>query len=127
MRPSRRAMARCLAAAVLLASAHAGAQAPLGRLFFTPEERAALDAGRPLHAEPEVQTDITPRRLDGIVRRSDGHSTVWINGAAEQRRLGSAERAPVQDAEGRWQSLRVGEAADDATPAPDIRIRRHRK
>lgn len=127
MRLSRAAIGRFLAAAFVLATANVSAQTPLGRLFFTPEERAALDAGRPLHDEPETQTEITPRRLDGIVRRSDGRGTVWIDGEAERRRLSDAQRAPVQDAEGRWQSLRVGEAVDDAAPAPDIRIRRHRQ
>lgn len=127
MSRSRAAIGRFLIASVMLATTNATAQAPLGRLFFTPEERAALDAGRPLHDEPEKQTEITPQRLDGIVRRSDGRGTVWINGEAERRRLGSADRAPVQDAEGRWQSLRVGEAADEVAPAPEIRIRRHRK
>lgn len=120
-------LARCLVAAIALVAGTVSAQTPLGRLFFTPEERAALDAGGPVHAEAETQTEIAPRRLDGIVRRSDGRGTVWINGEAERRRLGSADRAPVQDAEGRWQTLRVGEAADEDVPAPDIRIRRHRK
>ena len=127
MKAAHRTLTLCLSAAITLASASAAAQAPLGRLFFTPEERAALDAGRPRHSEPAAAIELTPRRLDGIVRRSDGRGTVWINGEAERRRLESAQRAAVRDAEGRWQSLRVGEAADATTPAPQIRIRQHRK
>lgn len=128
MKAARRTLTLCLAAMIALVSASAAAQAPLGRLFFTPDERAALDAGGPLHAEPPAaETELTPRRLDGIVRRSDGRATVWINGEAERRRLGSADRASVQDAEGHWQSLRVGEVADEIAPAPEMRIRRHRK
>lgn len=58
---------------------------PLGRMFFTPAERAALDESRrrpvavaapeskPLPPAPEYVT------LDGVVRRSDGTTTVWLN------------------------------------------------
>ena len=56
----------------------------IGRLFFTPDQRAALDARRRARvpdkpaAAPVVATPTT--RLDGFVRRSDGRSTVWVNG-----------------------------------------------
>jgi hypothetical protein len=69
----------------------------LGRLFLTPEQRAQLDIVRarrdprqPLTAEPvAAQTTPTPPAApqgpdtvtyNGVVRRSDGKSTVWING-----------------------------------------------
>lgn len=56
----------------------------LGRLFFTPEQRDALDARRrarlPDKPSP-VPIVVSPTtRLDGFVRRSDGRSTVWVNG-----------------------------------------------
>lgn len=56
----------------------------IGRLFFTPEQRAALDGRRKARvpdrpsAAPVVASPTT--RLDGFVRRSDGRSTVWVNG-----------------------------------------------
>ncbi|HEX6320016.1 MAG TPA: hypothetical protein VFZ84_14265 [Burkholderiales bacterium] len=56
----------------------------LGRLFFTPEQRDALDARRRARVPdkpaptPIVASPMT--RLDGYVRRSDGRSTVWVNG-----------------------------------------------
>ncbi|MGH8631562.1 MAG: hypothetical protein ACREU7_12485 [Burkholderiales bacterium] len=59
---------------------------PLGRLFFTPQQRDALDAGRRIAAaKPKAEVRPTPRRtravrLDGIVTRSDGERTVWVNG-----------------------------------------------
>jgi len=61
------------------------ATAPMGRMFFSPAQRAALDESRlrpvaislpepkPLPPPPEYVT------LDGVVRRSDGATTVWIN------------------------------------------------
>jgi hypothetical protein len=55
----------------------------LGRLFFTPEQRSALDARRKARMpdRPSAPTVITPTlRLDGYVKRSGGRSTVWVNG-----------------------------------------------
>ena len=63
---------------------------PLGRLFLTPQQRAALDNARRNRVRaaavaaaadkkpkpPPVQ-DIT---INGVVRRSDGESTIWVNG-----------------------------------------------
>jgi hypothetical protein len=64
---------------------------PLGRLFFTPEERAALDssrgqknvAGKSVSANA-LEASPTPQviTLNGLVRRSDGKSTVWLNHSA---------------------------------------------
>ena len=76
------------AARVLLALALAGgcgvcqAQA-LGRLFFTPEQREALDARRRARVpdKPAAAAVVSPTtRLDGFVKRSGGPSTVWVNG-----------------------------------------------
>ena len=55
----------------------------LGRLFFTPDQRAALDARRKARipdkpATVVVESPVT--RLDGIVSRGGGKSTVWVNG-----------------------------------------------
>ena len=55
----------------------------LGRLFFTPEQRGALDARRKARipdkpATVAVESSVT--RIDGLVSRSTGKSTVWVNG-----------------------------------------------
>jgi hypothetical protein len=78
----RRVPERLFAALLLLLSAHAAA-AELGTLFHTPDERARLDrlrrgetpatAASTASANPEVT---------GYVQRSDGRSTVWIDGVA---------------------------------------------
>ena len=56
----------------------------LGRLFFTPEQRANLDlrrkAGMP--DKPAAPLTAPTTRVDGYVKRSGGPSTVWINGEA---------------------------------------------
>ncbi|MEK6244316.1 MAG: hypothetical protein AABM33_07415 [Pseudomonadota bacterium] len=67
----------------LLCATSARAQ-ELGRLFFTPEQRAALDARRKARvpdkpdAAPVTVLPIT--RIDGAVRREGGKSTVWVDG-----------------------------------------------
>jgi hypothetical protein len=91
-------MRRTLLLAVLIAVAAQpqAAQTPappqqIGRLFFTPAERAQLDLARiqkkaasataaaePPAPEPAPQV-VT---YGGIVRRSDGKSTLWINNRA---------------------------------------------
>lgn len=82
-------MSRAIALLVLLAHcALCGAQ-ELGRLFFSPTERAALDAQRrDKAARPSTVAAPAPMRIDGYVLRSDGRSTVWING--------SVDRSPVK-------------------------------
>jgi hypothetical protein len=89
-----------LALACLLAAPGARAQ-ELGRLFFTPDQRAALDARRRARVpdKPAAQTVVSPTtRLDGYVQRSQGPSTVWVNGeglletAPEAPRIGATRR-----------------------------------
>ena len=56
----------------------------LGRLFFTPQQRAALDANvRQAPDTPEKPIVVPPAvTLGGIVTRSDGERTVWVDGRA---------------------------------------------
>lgn len=57
---------------------HAAAAVPLGRLFMTPESRATLERQRQLDT-PTTHVS-GGGRLDGVVTRSAGKTTVWING-----------------------------------------------
>ncbi len=72
----------------LTAAASASGAQEFGRLFFTPEQRAALDARRKARvpdkpaAAPTVASPTT--RLDGYVVRSEGRSTIWVNGESLQ-------------------------------------------
>src|SRR5712692_642583 len=65
----------------VLCGPHATQAENLGRLFFTPAERNALDAGK-FTATRERPALRGPRSvtLNGVVRRSDGEFTVWVNG-----------------------------------------------
>jgi hypothetical protein len=78
---------------IFLISLPASAADGLGRLFLTPDQRAQLEVTRarrdqrqPAVAEPEpaaaapVPQGPETVTYSGLVRRSDGKSTVWING-----------------------------------------------
>lgn len=69
--------------------------AELGRLFTTPQERAMLDRLRqegpkPIAPEvvaprvtPEPISEMNPHQpitVNGLIRRSDGTNTIWVNG-----------------------------------------------
>ena len=76
---------------IFFISVSAPAADGLGRLFLTPDQRAQLDVARvkrdqrspinsaapPAAAVPQGPDIVT---YNGVVRRSDGKSTVWING-----------------------------------------------
>ena len=79
----------CLLAAVAVAAPVAAQPAePLGRLFFTPAQRASLDIARSRRARNELSSEKSEEAAPaaqsitygGMVRRSDGKSTIWING-----------------------------------------------
>jgi hypothetical protein len=98
----------------------------LGRLFFTPEQRQALDARRRARVpdRPNAPVVASPTtRLDGYVRRENGKSTVWVNGetlpesAPEAPRIGGGSgRVNVNVGEsGARAGLRPGETLDRGT------------
>jgi len=84
MKPAK--LAALIAAIVGAAAATGASGQELGRLFFTPEQRAALDARRKARvpdkpaATPQVELPVT--RVNGVVQRGGGKSTVWVNGEA---------------------------------------------
>lgn len=116
-------MSRALPLAMLLAltagSPLAMAADDLGRLFFTPEQRKALDARRKARV-PDKPTAIAVSptvRLDGYVKRSGGKSTVWVNGETidAPARLPATSEAPVTVSAGdggRVVRLKPGETLD---------------
>lgn len=77
--------------ALALAMSAAAADSSLGRLFFTPSQRALLDVARGQRTRVTVATEVTEATVEvsepvpqtitygGMVRRSDGRTTVWLN------------------------------------------------
>ncbi|MBU0751923.1 MAG: hypothetical protein KJ787_11680 [Gammaproteobacteria bacterium] len=119
-----------LLALALLATCLTGPAAaqtePLGRLFFTPDKRATLERQRQLNIQEAQTLEGATMSLDGVVVRSSGKRTVWINSRAQhdqvapagvtagikarqpgQAVLQAGEEVPVQ--------LQVGETINRAT------------
>ena len=131
---------------LVLAAPPARAAEPIGRLFYTPDQRGQLDAARakrartgtdkaedapPPPSTPEVVT------YGGIVRRSDGKTTVWLNNRAVTERESAGARmvgrvrsdgtVVLQSAQtGRNVPLRVGQRADLLSGRVDEGYRRAR-
>jgi hypothetical protein len=106
-------MKRLLLLALLaapLAPAHAQ---ELGRLFFTPDQRSALDARRKARVpdKPSAPVVVSPTtRLDGYVQRSGGQSTVWVNGESLLESSPEAPRIGVSRRDDGRVSVPVGES-----------------
>lgn len=81
---------------------------PIGRLFFSPAERISLNRPHPVALPPAP-----PPRLDGIITRSAGNPTLFLDGQAaaarpDQVRMADAS-ARIAASDGRWHRLRVGD------------------
>lgn len=55
----------------------------LGRLFFTPEQRAQLDYEHARNAPTDDTSDGSTLVINGIVQKNGGARTVWINGVPQ--------------------------------------------
>lgn len=133
MRPSTR-LVSSLAGLLLLAAAHGAAARELGRLFFTPERRAAMERQRTFNIQEAQTLQGTTMTLDGVVYRSSGKTTVWINRTAQTegesartgvsavvspKTPGSALLAPGDETPAQ---LNVGEAINRATGERNTRL-----
>jgi hypothetical protein len=91
----------CLIAALGAGGASlAAAPADPGRLFYTPAQRAQLEAARIRNVTQDGQAEaaLAPpsQRFDGVVIRSDGASTHWVNGQPQIGASGVAGLKPGQ-------------------------------
>lgn len=116
-----------LLAALLVFPAAPAAAEELGRLFFTPERRAALERQRQLNIQ-ETQQVIEGATLSvsGVVRRSGGRTVTWVNGVPQEENnpatgvrvevdRADPARATVVAGEEAPATLKVGEAVNRAT------------
>lgn len=128
---------RRLAIALLVLFSQSLQAQELGRLFFTPQQRDALDARRrarmPDKPAPAPLAVSPITRLDGFVRRSDGNSTVWVNGDTANDSTPLADgRVPVPLGDsgarvrlkpGQVVDRSSGEVSDVLGPRGEIRVR----
>lgn len=114
---------KALALAAGLLAPNLEAAEPLGRLFFTPEQRSVLERQRQTgRADQPSIAGAESLRLDGLLTRSGGRSTVWVNGqalydphAAGIRPVAGQARAATATASGKATEMRVGETLDPST------------
>jgi hypothetical protein len=104
---------RCVLAILLLIAAPMAQSQELGRLFFTPEQRANLDQRRKARVpdKPAAAAVIAPvTRVDGYVQRSAGPSTVWINGESVPENSPEAPRIDAGRSASGSVSISIGES-----------------
>jgi hypothetical protein len=97
-------MVGLVTASVGMGNASLAAPVELGRLFFTPFQRAQLEsarahnvtqpASRQKYGSPDGATP--PLRFDGTVIRSDGKTTRWVDGKPQLDGSGVAGLKPGQ-------------------------------
>jgi hypothetical protein len=115
-----------VAGVCLAASDTIGATGGLGRLFFTPERRATLDRQRQFNIQEVRTLEGATVSLDGIVRRSSGKTTVWVNRQPLQDNAGASGvtvavsprdpgRAVVTPGDEAPTTLQVGQSLNRAT------------
>lgn len=100
--------------ALLLTAGPAASAEPLGRLFFSPAERAALDQARahqPGSLSAATHGEIS---LSGYVRRSSGKTTTWINSVPQHDAAASPTTSgvPIRLPSGRQITLKPGQSYD---------------
>jgi len=73
--------------------------APLGRLFLDPQQRARLDLQRQRNPRllPDAGSNEASQTFNGEVRSSNGRRTRWINGEADWDGTVLPPRVPVGD------------------------------
>lgn len=120
MTPNRIAQALVIGSLLLQGNpCRAETAAPaLGRMFLTPEWRDALERQRQLNIQQARSLEGDTLRLDGVVVRSSGKSTVWINNRPQTE---SARDSGVTAATSRRKPERVT-VSTGAEPPVDLKV-----
>ncbi len=96
--------ARTLGVLALMLIACTAYAAELERMFFTPAQRATLDNARKQNIRVEIGSDNeqpaaapVPQNfsVNGVIRRSDGKSTIWLNNRVVSEQPASGMKAAV--------------------------------
>ena len=125
----------------------AAADEPIGRLFYTPAQRAALEDARRRNIRAEERAAAASKKpaappprevvVTGIVLRSDGESAAWVNGKSVDgqtqdglrvRHTAQPNKVLVYDPEkGRMVPVKVGQRADMLTGRVDEAYERRKR
>lgn len=106
-----------LIVALLVPPSLSQAADPVGRLFYTPQQRQDLDRRRQANILEAVVSGESAVTVNGQVVRSSGKSTTWINGVPQDDTATASRPSIVtiggQDGEPRV-NLKVGQTLDKA-------------
>jgi hypothetical protein len=98
---------------LLQSPAESSATEPLGRLFFSAAERVQMD-----RRQQEDRPALPPPSLDGIITRSAGTPTLFLDGKAVSANPAQIHmhqgKASVTGADGRVHRLRVGDPPSES-------------
>ncbi len=105
---------QAITALALLVVTSAASAAELGRMFFTPSQRATLDNARKQNIRAEIGNDGEQQTttaapipqnvsVNGLIKRSDGKNTVWINNRAVTEHQPGAVSAAIGKSDNRVQ------------------------
>lgn len=114
-----------MVAAITAPCVPAFAEEALGRLFFTPERRQALDRQRQFNIQEKQEIPEDPTfTIDGVVMRSSGKQTVWVNSTplGEHDASSDVSVAPVRKTPG----LVVIQAGDSSPASAKVGETMHR-
>lgn len=100
---------------LLLPLAQGVAAESLDRLFFTPEKRVQLERQRQYNIQEAQSLEGATMRLDGVVVRSSGKRTVWVNSRAQHDKAAPAGVAVDVSRRDPGQAVLT---AGEETPAP---------
>ena len=89
---------------------------PLGRLFMTPDRRAALDRQRLTNRQEALTAEGDVLTVNGTLIRSSGRTTQWVN----QRPQHDGQHAPLKVGES---ENRITQERSDVVPPGAIRVR----
>ena len=102
---------RVLLLLALLPIAHACVAAELARMFYTPAQRATLDNARKQNIRVEIGNESEQQpaaapvpqnvSVNGIIRRSDGKNTIWLNNRVVNEQNPSGMNAAIGKSDNR--------------------------
>jgi len=102
---------RVLLLLALLPIAHACVAAELARMFYTPVQRATLDNARKQNIRVEIGNESEQQpaaapvpqnvSVNGIIRRSDGKNTIWLNNRVVNEQNPSGMNAAIGKSDNR--------------------------
>ncbi len=106
---------------MLIALPLTAAEVPFDTLFFSPSQRAAMARAEPGGSHTAVGPSLNREKplIAGLIKRSDGQVTVWLDGVAQTDRQNPAfQRLQPEDVDNPATTIRVKETSPQLVVVP---------